>query len=101
MMMPFKPRRPFVGGSLDSQKQWERANLCCFHLAGQCKFTDRCRFSHDDDGVRPCQFGQGCRMGHAGRALPDGVTSPPVPPPTAENAAVAPAEASSAPPAPQ
>ena len=67
--MGFRGRRkkPFVGGSLETQRQWEQANLCCFFLQGQCKFGAKCRFSHDDDGVRPCQFGSQCRVGHNNR----------------------------------
>ena len=66
-MMFGRRKKPFVGGTLETQRQWEQNNLCCFHLQGGCKFGDGCRFSHEDDGLRPCQFGANCRMGHQGR----------------------------------
>jgi hypothetical protein len=56
-----------VGGTLESQREWEQQNLCCFFLEGACKFGDRCRYSHDDDGNKGCQFGLSCRVGHASR----------------------------------
>ena len=61
-------RKQFVGGTLESQREWERQNLCCFYLQGQCKFADRCRYSHEDDGNKGCQFGLSCRVGHASRS---------------------------------
>ncbi|ORC92768.1 uncharacterized protein TM35_000035210 [Trypanosoma theileri] len=66
----FRARRkkPFVGGSLETQRQWERQTICCFYLQGSCKFVDACRFLHEDDGKRPCQYGAQCRVGHAPRA---------------------------------
>lgn len=68
MMMRGRRKRPFVGGSLETQRQWEQSTLCCFSVQGQCKFGDHCRFSHTDDGVRQCQFGAQCRVGHNTRA---------------------------------
>ena len=62
-------RKQFVGGSLESQREWEQQNLCCFYLQGLCKFADRCRYSHDDDGTKGCQFGLSCRVGHASRNM--------------------------------
>ena len=64
-----KRRKQFVGGTLETQREWEQQNLCCFHLQGQCKFAERCRYSHDDDGTKGCQFGLSCRVGHASRAI--------------------------------
>ena len=60
-------KKPFVGGTLESQRLWEQSTLCCFFLQGQCKFSEGCRFSHDDDGKRSCQFGAQCRVGHGSR----------------------------------
>lgn len=79
MMFAMRARRkkPFVGGSLETQRQWEQQTLCCFHLQGNCKFSEGCRFSHDDDGVRPCQFGAQCRVGHSSRV--EGSTQPAAP----------------------
>ena len=65
-------RKPFIGGSLESQREWERDNLCCFHIQGSCKFGDRCRYSHDDDGTKRCQFGLSCRVGHQTREGEEG-----------------------------
>jgi len=72
-MHPPRRRKQFVGGTLESQREWEQQNLCCFFLQGQCKFGERCRYSHDDDGVKGCQFGLSCRVGHASRGHKDGV----------------------------
>jgi len=66
-MHPPRRRKQFVGGTLETQREWEQQNLCCFFLQGQCKFAERCRYSHDDDGVKGCQFGLSCRVGHASR----------------------------------
>ncbi|RNF22218.1 uncharacterized protein Tco025E_03150 [Trypanosoma conorhini] len=63
-----RQKKPFVGGSLETQREWERQTLCCFFLQGNCKFADTCRFLHEDDSKRPCQFGAQCRVGHAPRA---------------------------------
>ena len=60
-------KKPFVGGTLETQRQWEQTSLCCFFVQGACKFGEGCRFSHDDDGKRSCQFGANCRMGHQNR----------------------------------
>ena len=65
--MRARRKKPFVGGSLETQRQWEQQTLCCFFLQGQCKFSDGCRFCHEDDGIRGCQFGQQCRVGHGSR----------------------------------
>jgi len=72
MMFGMRPRRkkPFVGGSLETQRSWEQQTLCCFFVQGLCKFGEGCRFSHADDGNRPCQFGSQCRVGHSGRGDP-------------------------------
>lgn len=72
MMFGMRPRRkkPFVGGSLETQRQWEQQTLCCFFVQGLCKFGEGCRFSHTDDGQRPCQFGSQCRVGHSNRGEP-------------------------------
>lgn len=71
MMQPFgfraRRKKPFVGGSLETQRQWEQQTVCCFHLQGQCRFTGGCRFVHVDDGVSQCQFGGLCRVGHGAR----------------------------------
>ncbi|EAN94387.1 hypothetical protein TcYC6_0117190 [Trypanosoma cruzi] len=61
-------KKPFVGGSLETQREWERQTVCCFFLQGNCKFVGSCRFLHEDDSKRPCQFGAQCRVGHAPRA---------------------------------
>eukprot|EP00331_Platyophrya_macrostoma_P006001 CAMPEP_0176425314 /NCGR_PEP_ID=MMETSP0127-20121128/11323_1 /TAXON_ID=938130 /ORGANISM="Platyophrya macrostoma, Strain WH" /LENGTH=172 /DNA_ID=CAMNT_0017806467 /DNA_START=39 /DNA_END=557 /DNA_ORIENTATION=+ len=68
MMMRPRRKRAFVGGSLETQRQWEQSTLCCFSVQGGCKFGTHCRFSHEDDGKRPCQFGAHCRVGHGSRA---------------------------------
>ena len=78
-------RKQFVGGTLESQREWEQQNLCCFFLEGACKFGDRCRYSHEDDGTKGCQFGLSCRVGHASRpnAGKDGASmEDQVPPPS-------------------
>lgn len=67
-MHPPRRRKQFVGGTLESQREWEQQNLCCFYLQGLCKFGERCRYSHDDDGTKGCQFGLSCRVGHASRS---------------------------------
>eukprot|EP00744_Colponema_vietnamica_P000471 GILI01000859.1.p1 GENE.GILI01000859.1~~GILI01000859.1.p1 ORF type:complete len:172 (-),score=29.28 GILI01000859.1:77-592(-) len=74
-----RKKKPFHGGSLETQRQWERAHICCFFLQGQCKFNDGCRFSHEDDG-KPCQFGDQCKVGHASRVeekAPEGAAEQP------------------------
>nr|CCC94276.1 conserved hypothetical protein [Trypanosoma congolense IL3000] len=68
-------KKPFVGGSLETQRQWERQTVCCFFLQKNCKFVDACRFLHEDDGIKPCQFGAQCRVGHSGRARQPGGTA--------------------------
>lgn len=65
--MRARRKKPFVGGSLETQREWERSTLCCFNLQGHCKFQEGCRFSHEDDGSRKCQFGDQCRVGHNAR----------------------------------
>lgn len=57
-------RKPFVGGTLESQRAWERENTCCFFLQGMCRFGDACRFSHDRSKDNGCQFGLSCKVGH-------------------------------------
>ncbi|CAD2214062.1 hypothetical protein AGDE_14281 [Angomonas deanei] len=59
-----KRKKPFVGGSLETQREWERQTACCFFQQGNCKFGDNCRFLHEEiqEGVRPCQFGDTCRV---------------------------------------
>jgi len=61
-------KKPFVGGTLETQRVWEQSTLCCFFLQNNCRFSEGCRFSHEDDGIRGCQFGSACRVGHGGRA---------------------------------
>uniref|UniRef100_A0A0A9ZIQ1 Zinc finger CCCH domain-containing protein 4 n=1 Tax=Lygus hesperus TaxID=30085 RepID=A0A0A9ZIQ1_LYGHE len=55
-------RRPFVGGTLESQREFERQTACCFFLQGKCKFGDLCRFVHKNDTDMPCQFGDNCNI---------------------------------------
>ncbi|CBH16387.1 zinc finger protein family member, putative [Trypanosoma equiperdum] len=62
-----RKKKPFVGGSLETQRRWEKETTCCFFLQKNCKFYDACRFLHEDDGRRPCQYGEHCRVGHADR----------------------------------
>ena len=80
---PRAKKRPFHGGSLDTQKEWERSRLCCFHIQGRCQYGDACRFSHDDDGIRPCQFEGNCKQGHSNRGGEANGGAPAVPPPAA------------------
>lgn len=61
-------KKVWHGGTLETQKAWERQTLCCFYLQGLCKFNELCRFRHEDDQKRECQFGPNCRVGHAQRA---------------------------------
>ena len=61
-----RKKKPFHGGTLETQRQWEREHMCCFFLQGQCKFSEGCRFCHEDDG-KPCQFGDQCKVGHGNR----------------------------------
>lgn len=65
--MRARRKKPFVGGSLETQRQWERQTVCCFFLQGDCKFSEGCRFLHESSETRPCQFGVLCRVGHADR----------------------------------
>jgi hypothetical protein len=67
MHPPLRRKKPFVGGSLQTQREWERSSLCCFYLQANCNFGDQCRFSHEDDGKRKCHFGLSCRVGHQNR----------------------------------
>ncbi len=64
--MRARRKKPFVGGSLETQRQWEQQTVCCFFLQGQCRFSDGCRFVHENDASRGCQFGTQCRVGHGG-----------------------------------
>ncbi len=64
--MRARRKKPFVGGSLETQRQWEQQTVCCFFLQGQCRFSDGCRFVHENDASRGCQFGAQCRVGHGG-----------------------------------
>lgn len=57
-----RKKRPFVGGSLETQKEFERRTACCFFLQGNCKFGDDCRFLHEGASGKPCQFGDKCRV---------------------------------------
>lgn len=59
---PVRRKKPFVGGSLETQREFEHQTACCFHLQGSCKFGEGCRFLHDDVEGRPCQFGDKCRV---------------------------------------
>nr|CCC52158.1 conserved hypothetical protein [Trypanosoma vivax Y486] len=63
-----RKKKPFVGGSLETQRQWERQTICCFFLQKSCKFATSCRFLHEDDLDKSCQHGARCRAGHADRA---------------------------------
>eukprot|EP00455_Lapot_gusevi_P054246 TRINITY_DN8651_c0_g1_i1.p2 TRINITY_DN8651_c0_g1~~TRINITY_DN8651_c0_g1_i1.p2 ORF type:complete len:166 (+),score=38.51 TRINITY_DN8651_c0_g1_i1:117-614(+) len=74
--MRARRKKPFVGGSLETQREWERNTLCCFHLQGHCKFQEGCRFAHEDDGERKCQFGDQCRVGHNARGAAPGAEQP-------------------------
>lgn len=59
---PFmRHRRQFVGGSLETQREWEGKTACCFFRDGNCMFGATCRFLHEDGEGRPCQFGVKCR----------------------------------------
>mmetsp|Transcript_55759 Transcript_55759/g.64028 ORF Transcript_55759/g.64028 Transcript_55759/m.64028 type:complete len:189 (-) Transcript_55759:275-841(-) len=89
-MFGMRPRRkkPFVGGSLETQRQWEQQTLCCFFAQGLCKFGESCRFSHSDDGTRACQFGPQCRVGHGSRGSGDAASAPAPSAPTAQTADV-------------
>ncbi|AYU81186.1 hypothetical protein LdCL_310005700 [Leishmania donovani] len=60
--LPLRRKKPFVGGTLETQREWERQTACCFNLQGSCKFGDGCRFLHDDVKGRACQFGAKCRV---------------------------------------
>jgi hypothetical protein len=64
--MRARRKKPFVGGTLETQRQWEQQTVCCFFLQGQCRFADVCRFLHENDPTKGCQFGSACRVGHGG-----------------------------------
>lgn len=57
-----RKKKPFVGGSLETQRAWERETLCCFFMQDSCKFGDVCRFVHEVSNDRQCQFGEKCRV---------------------------------------
>ncbi len=79
--MRARRKKPFVGGSLETQRLWEQQTVCCFFLQGQCRFSDGCRFLHESDATRGCQFGTQCRVGHGGtdpQPQPSWVASVPV-----------------------
>ncbi|KPA74013.1 putative mitochondrial zinc finger protein family member, putative (ZC3H34) [Leptomonas pyrrhocoris] len=59
---PIRRKKPFVGGTLETQREWEQQTACCFYLQGNCKFGDACRFLHEDGEGHPCQFGDKCRV---------------------------------------
>ncbi|KAG5471882.1 hypothetical protein CUR178_02546 [Leishmania enriettii] len=59
---PVRRKKPFVGGTLETQREWERQTACCFNLQGSCKFGDGCRFLHHNVEGRACQFGVKCRV---------------------------------------
>lgn len=59
---PIRRRKPFVGGTLETQREYERETACCFYRQGNCKFGDACRFLHEDGEGHPCQFGEKCRV---------------------------------------
>lgn len=63
MGAPLRRKKPFVGGSLETQREWERKTACCFFQQGNCKFGENCRFLHDEikEGLS-CQFGENCRF---------------------------------------
>lgn len=73
---PRTRKRPFHGGSLETQKEWERSKLCCFHLQGRCQYGSACRFSHEDDGAQECQFEGHCKYGHNKRAAAQHPSTP-------------------------
>eukprot|EP00796_Vickermania_ingenoplastis_P003590 gene3590-2531_t len=62
-----RKRKPFVGGTLESQREWESQTACCFFLQGVCRYGDRCRFLHDNRPDLKCQFGDKCQKGHNDR----------------------------------
>ncbi|KPI90360.1 hypothetical protein ABL78_0587 [Leptomonas seymouri] len=68
---PIKRKKPFVGGTLETQREWERQTACCFYRQGSCKFGDACRFLHEDGEGHPCQFGDKCRVHGTAKAADD------------------------------
>eukprot|EP00760_Papus_ankaliazontas_P012838 PhM_4_TR15584/c0_g1_i1/m.64447 len=49
------------------ERQWQAQVLCCYHVQGSCRYGDKCRYSHDDNG-QECHFGLSCRHKHYERA---------------------------------
>ncbi|KAG5497483.1 hypothetical protein JKF63_03746 [Porcisia hertigi] len=68
---PMRRKKPFVGGTLETQREWERQTACCFNLQGSCKFGDGCRFLHEEVEGRACQFGDRCRVHGTGENAKD------------------------------
>ena len=57
-----------------------RTKLCCLFTQGKCRFGERCRFSHTDDGKQHCDKGGRCYAGHRqrqGDLINTGLISPP------------------------
>eukprot|EP00759_Apiculatamorpha_spiralis_P023951 PhF_6_TR27495/c1_g1_i1/m.40382 len=44
-------------------REVQAKTLCCFFVQGQCRFGEKCRYLHNDQG-QECQFGKSCRIGH-------------------------------------
>jgi len=76
------PRDNAAHESYQRQRQWQKQVLCCYFMQGQCKYAEKCRYSHIDGG-QTCHFGLSCRVpGHATRktllidsATPGGLSS--------------------------
>lgn len=62
----YRKQKSFVGGTLESQREWEKKTACCFFLENSCRFGTLCRFAHCEDRVpgMDCQFGEKCQKGH-------------------------------------
>eukprot|EP00759_Apiculatamorpha_spiralis_P018008 PhF_6_TR24183/c0_g1_i1/m.33690 len=48
------------------ERQWQKQNLCCYFVQGQCRYGDNCRFAHEDKGQQ-CNFGLSCKHKHYAR----------------------------------